>query len=185
MKSVRIEPLQLEPPIVDGLSALLRDAATSGASIGLLDDLTIDESKDSWNKVIAEFKAGLRMIWVARDPADGSVVGSLQLGFERRRKGRSISFSSTQARVRAEHANSTRPWAKPTPAEFPTTRWIRTECRQRTQSTTRIWRRLSRQVPKSDRGLAEPTRVRLNSAKNSVSDQIVDTVGSGENLNRF
>jgi acetyltransferase len=88
MKSVQIEPLRLESPNVDGLAVLLRDAVANGASIGFLDDLTHVEAADYWNKVIADFAAGSRMIWVAKDPADGSIVGSVQLGFERRRNGR-------------------------------------------------------------------------------------------------
>ncbi len=88
MKAVQIEPLLLEHPDIDGLVALLRDAVAHGASVGFIHGLTSTDAREYWTKVLADFAAGSRMIWIAKDSADGSVVGSVQLVFENRRNGR-------------------------------------------------------------------------------------------------
>lgn len=73
---------------IDGLAALLQDAVAGGASIGFLHDLTKNEAVDYWRKVIADVGAGTRLLWVARDPTDRSIIGSVQMGLESRRNGR-------------------------------------------------------------------------------------------------
>lgn len=88
MSGVTIEPL---PSVASGnpeLVVLLKDAVTAGASIGFLAGLTTDEAAEYWQRVAADCAAGSRMVWVARDPASDRIVGSIQLGLERRRNGR-------------------------------------------------------------------------------------------------
>jgi acetyltransferase len=85
--TAQIEPLS-DTSSIEGLVALLRDAVSNGASIGFLDDLTWDEAAEYWRKVIADMEAGSRLIWVARLATAGQIVGSVQLGLERRRNGR-------------------------------------------------------------------------------------------------
>jgi acetyltransferase len=85
--TAQIEPLS-DTSSIEGLVALLRDAVSNGASIGFLDDLTWDEAAEYWRKVIADMEAGSRLIWVARVATSGPIVGSVQLGLERRRNGR-------------------------------------------------------------------------------------------------
>lgn len=83
-----IETLSPDPPSIDELIRLLMDAIDGGASLGFMSDVTRDEAEAYWRKVIAEITGGYRTIWVARDPASRSIIGSVQLAFEQRRNGR-------------------------------------------------------------------------------------------------
>jgi ribosomal protein S18 acetylase RimI-like enzyme len=88
MKNVTIELLSHGSKNLDRLIALLQDAVSAGASIGFLDDLSRNDAAEYWSKVISDFATGSRIIWIAKNSADGSIVGSVQLGLERRRNGR-------------------------------------------------------------------------------------------------
>jgi acetyltransferase len=71
---------------LDELSALLRDAVEHGASMGFMLPLPETELRDYWKNVAAQIAAGAKVALVAVE-ADGSVVGSAQLGLELRANG--------------------------------------------------------------------------------------------------
>ena len=85
---VPIEMLSPASASLDELIRLLRDAVEGGASIGFMSDVTGPEAEAYWRKVLGDIVSGSRTIWVARDPATRSVVGSVQLAFEGRPNGR-------------------------------------------------------------------------------------------------
>jgi ribosomal protein S18 acetylase RimI-like enzyme len=71
---------QLEP-----LTELIVDAVTSGASIGFMPPLIVDEAREFWKDVIEEVRDGARVVLVAAEA--GVVQGSVQLKLEKRANG--------------------------------------------------------------------------------------------------
>jgi acetyltransferase len=73
-----IQPLPTPPTATDlaALSALLRDAVESGASVGFLLPLTDAELSASGSGLLASVAAGPRLLLVARDDT-GRIVGSV------------------------------------------------------------------------------------------------------------
>jgi acetyltransferase len=69
------------------LCALLQDAVDSGASIGFLPPLGVDEARAYWREVAAAVDDGVRVLVVAL-AADGSVTGSGQLDLATRANAR-------------------------------------------------------------------------------------------------
>lgn len=85
-----IEPLPLPATNADvtRLAELLTACVHGGASIGFLAPLPPAEAEAYWAKVIADCAQGARLIFVARDPGTGRIVGSGQLALETRANGR-------------------------------------------------------------------------------------------------
>ncbi len=79
MNSVRIEQLSDAAAEIDGLSELLRSTVDAGASIGFLRGLTEADAIAYWRRIAGEVTAGSRAIWVARDPGNETVIGTVQL----------------------------------------------------------------------------------------------------------
>lgn len=80
--SPALSTLTSAPPPTDlaALSALLRDAVESGASVGFLRPLTDAGLSAYWSRVVASVAAGTRLLLVARDDT-ARIVGSVQLEF--------------------------------------------------------------------------------------------------------
>jgi GNAT superfamily N-acetyltransferase len=72
----------------DDLVVLLQSCVHSGASLGFLAPLSEDEAGEYWHAVAPQVASGSRAVLVARDDADGRVVGSGQLAFESKPNGR-------------------------------------------------------------------------------------------------
>ena len=62
---------------MDDLAALLRDAVDSGASVGFLPPLNLEQAREYWAKVCDAICPERRLLLVAR--LDGRIVGSVQL----------------------------------------------------------------------------------------------------------
>lgn len=79
-----IESLSSPPSPVDfaALSALLRDAVESGASVGYLVPVREEEMTSFWQDVFGDVARGTRVVLVAREA--GRIVGSVQLGLATR-----------------------------------------------------------------------------------------------------
>ncbi len=79
-----IESLSSPPSPVDfaALSALLRDAVESGASVGYLVPVREEEMTSFWQDVFSDVARGTRVVLVAREA--GRIVGSVQLGLATR-----------------------------------------------------------------------------------------------------
>jgi GNAT superfamily N-acetyltransferase len=71
---------------LEGLTELIVDAVTSGASIGFMPPLIQEEARDYWREVIEAMHAGSRVVLVAAEA--GVVQGSVQLGLEKRANGK-------------------------------------------------------------------------------------------------
>lgn len=69
-----------------GLSELLLDAVSHGASVGFLADLDQAEANAYFDQVQAELGDGSKLLWVAVDGEQ--VLGSVQLGLCQKRNGR-------------------------------------------------------------------------------------------------
>jgi acetyltransferase len=82
--SFPIESLSSPPSAADfaALSALLRDAVESGASVGYLLPVREEEMTSFWQDVFGDVAKGTRIVLVARDA--GRIVGSVQLGLATR-----------------------------------------------------------------------------------------------------
>jgi acetyltransferase len=65
------------PALLPALTVLLRDAVDGGASLGFLPPLDPDEAAAYWHSVLADVRAGSRILLVAR--AAGRLLGSVQL----------------------------------------------------------------------------------------------------------
>lgn len=65
------------PALLPALTVLLRDAVDGGASLGFLPPLDAAEAEAYWHAVLADVRAGTRLLFVAR--AEGRLVGSVQL----------------------------------------------------------------------------------------------------------
>jgi ribosomal protein S18 acetylase RimI-like enzyme len=63
--------------ILPELLELLRDSVASGASVGFLPPLELDEARAYWSEVIADVAAGALLLLVARQ--EQTVVGTVQL----------------------------------------------------------------------------------------------------------
>jgi ribosomal protein S18 acetylase RimI-like enzyme len=63
--------------VLDELAELLRDAVDSGASVGFLPPLAVQDALAYWQEVAAAVQSGSRVALVARQ--DGRIVGSAQL----------------------------------------------------------------------------------------------------------
>ena len=61
------------------LHELLRDAVASLASVGFLPPLSVAESADYWQSVVAAIEAGHRVLLVAREPGTSELLGTVQL----------------------------------------------------------------------------------------------------------
>jgi acetyltransferase len=74
-----IETLSAAPIAADfaDLCALLRDAVEGGASVGFLVPVREEEMTTFWQGVVADVRAGTRIVLIAR--AGGRIVGSVQL----------------------------------------------------------------------------------------------------------
>ncbi len=72
----------------EALIALLIACVDGGASLGYLAPMPRPDAEAYWNKVIGELTVGFRVLIVAREPADQSIVGSAQLSIESRPNGR-------------------------------------------------------------------------------------------------
>jgi GNAT superfamily N-acetyltransferase len=70
------------------LIALLTTCVQSGASIGFLAPLPVAEATAYWRKVFGDSAANHKSLLVARESADGPIVGSAQIAFETRANGR-------------------------------------------------------------------------------------------------
>ncbi len=65
------------PALLPALGVLLRDAVDGGASLGFLPPLDVTEAQAYWHSVLADVRAGTRLLLIAR--ADHHLVGSVQL----------------------------------------------------------------------------------------------------------
>lgn len=63
---------------VDALSAVLLDCVGGGASVGFMQDLSVERARAFWHKVASGVAAGERALLIAED-AGGQVVGTVQL----------------------------------------------------------------------------------------------------------
>lgn len=72
----------------DDLVNLLSSCVHGGASIGFLTPLSDSEAIDYWSALGPQIQSGGRIVLVAREPADGRIVGSAQLAFESKPNGR-------------------------------------------------------------------------------------------------
>jgi acetyltransferase len=83
---------KLEVPLSEGdlkaLCDLLRECVLAGASLGFLDSVTDGELRAFWQRILAEVKAGSRVVLAARASPGGALVGSAQLGLEWKPNGR-------------------------------------------------------------------------------------------------
>jgi GNAT superfamily N-acetyltransferase len=70
---------------VSQLCDLLTDAVDSGASVGFMPPLSLEDALAYWASVIAAMREGSRVLLVAQE--DGLVQGSVQLGLEMRGNG--------------------------------------------------------------------------------------------------
>ncbi len=77
-------PEQAEKEIAQ-LADLLIDAVDSGASIGFMPPITIDQALDYWREVIAAMRTGRRLLLVAMD--ENLAQGSVQIELESRPNG--------------------------------------------------------------------------------------------------
>ncbi len=68
---------------IEDLVELLRDSVASGASVGFLENLGVDENGTYWRSVFRDLRPGERVMLLARTEA-GRVVGAVQ--FERSSK---------------------------------------------------------------------------------------------------
>lgn len=84
-----LELVRLDPPSAarhrDGLAELLVDAVESGASVGFLPPLALDDARAYWRDVERGITDGSRVLLAALD--EGRVEGSVQLGLELRANG--------------------------------------------------------------------------------------------------
>ncbi len=74
---IRIVPAGELPALLPALTELLRDAVDGGASLGFLPPLDPAEGAAYWHSVLADVRAGTRLLFVAR--GDGRITGSVQL----------------------------------------------------------------------------------------------------------
>ena len=70
------------PALLPALTVLLRDAVDGGASLGFLPPLDVTEAGAYWHAVLAEVRAGTRMLLIARGGT--RLVGSVQLALATR-----------------------------------------------------------------------------------------------------
>jgi acetyltransferase len=73
-------------PYQSGLIALLQDCVDSGASVGFLPPLSIEESARYWQGVEADLAAGRRKMWLALEQQQ--IVGAVQLALCGKANGR-------------------------------------------------------------------------------------------------
>jgi acetyltransferase len=84
---VIIESIQSEQgqSILPELIALLQDAVASGASVGFLPPLSMEEAEEYWQGILGDLSPQSRVLLVAYQ--DGNIVGSVQLEFAGRANG--------------------------------------------------------------------------------------------------
>ncbi len=70
------------------LAALLTECVARGASIGFLAPLSPAEANAYWAKISGDLPGGYRVLLVAREHADGPILGTAQLAVESRANGR-------------------------------------------------------------------------------------------------
>ena len=87
---MHLEPLKTPLRAEDRqhLVALLTDCVDSGAALGFLAPLAVDEARDYWLAAASKAATGDRVILVARESAAGPIVGSAQIVFETKANGR-------------------------------------------------------------------------------------------------
>jgi acetyltransferase len=87
---VKIEAMKF--PVSDGdlngLCRLLRECVLGGASIGFIEPLSGKEVEDYWKRIEGGMASATRLVLVAREESDGTIVGSAQLSFETKANGR-------------------------------------------------------------------------------------------------
>jgi len=83
-----IAPLDLNrsQELLDALDTLLRDAVESGASVGFLPPLEMEESRAYWQETLDEVAAGTRLALGAR--LDNQLVGTVHLALATKPNGR-------------------------------------------------------------------------------------------------
>lgn len=64
---------------VDGLAQVLLDCVDGGASVSFMSPLAPERARAFWQDVADDVRAGRRALLVARDAADGAIVGTVQL----------------------------------------------------------------------------------------------------------
>ena len=69
-----------------GFVELIRDAVASGASVGFLEPLPIDEAARYWDDVLNEVEAGSRLLFVVQE--DDQLLGSVQIAIPWQPNGR-------------------------------------------------------------------------------------------------
>jgi len=86
----RMETLSHPPAPADllQLETLLIACVRGGASLGFMADIAAEEAAAYWAGVVSGPAAGARVVLVARDAADGRIVGTVQLAPESRPNGR-------------------------------------------------------------------------------------------------
>src|SRR5579884_3338851 len=72
----RVSPEE-DPVILPHLIHLLQDAVASGASLGFLPPLSVEDAQQYWSAVFQEIAQGTCVLLIARDA--GQIVGSVQL----------------------------------------------------------------------------------------------------------
>ncbi|MEP7364516.1 MAG: GNAT family N-acetyltransferase [Acidobacteriota bacterium] len=70
---------------LEAFTALIVDAVTSGASIGFMPPLIVDEAREYWKEVIELMRDGSRVVLAATEA--GVLQGSVQVGLEKRANG--------------------------------------------------------------------------------------------------
>ena len=72
----------------DDLTTLLQACVHTGASIGFLAPLPAADAAEYWISLTSQLQADTRVLIVARDVGEGTIVGSGQLAFETKPNGR-------------------------------------------------------------------------------------------------
>ena len=81
-------PSELSPADLDELASLLTECVDGGASMGFLAPLAAPEAAAFWQEVLGDMRGGHRLLFIAREPAGGAIVGSAQLSLKTRPNGR-------------------------------------------------------------------------------------------------
>lgn len=76
------------PADLEALVSLLTECVDGGASMGFLAPLAAPEAAAFWEETVGDVRDGHRILFVAREPAGGGIVGSAQLSLKTRPNGR-------------------------------------------------------------------------------------------------
>jgi GNAT superfamily N-acetyltransferase len=77
--TVRIVPAEVAFERIAELAAILLDCVEGGASVSFMAPLTREKAEAFWRDVAEGVAAGERILLVAEDPADGRIVGTVQV----------------------------------------------------------------------------------------------------------